>query len=129
MTESFSRDEGKKRKSVVRPAMMYGLERLVVLEGQVKKMQVAELKMVRWALGVTRKDTIRNRHIRRTAKIAKLDDNLKSGRLRWFGHLKRRKKKHKRRRVLEMDVSGGRKQGDQRGGGWMQQERVCGGME
>ena len=34
------------------------------------------LKMVRWALGVTRKDKIRNEYVRGTAKIAKLEDKL-----------------------------------------------------
>ena len=41
-------------KSVVRPAMLYGMETVAVTERQVGKMEVAELKMVRWALGVTR---------------------------------------------------------------------------
>ena len=57
-------------KSVVRPTMLYGMER------QEGKMDVAELKMVRWALGVTRKDKIRNKYVRGTAKIAKLGDKL-----------------------------------------------------
>ena len=39
-------------------------------------MKVAELKMVRWGLGVTRKDKIRNEYVRGTAKIAKLGDKL-----------------------------------------------------
>ena len=33
-------------KSVVRPAMLYGIETMAVTEGQVGKMKVAELKMV-----------------------------------------------------------------------------------
>ena len=40
-------------KSVVRPTMLYGMETVAVMERQVGKMEVAELKMVRWALGVT----------------------------------------------------------------------------
>ena len=42
------------------------------------KMEVAELKMVRWALGVTRKNKIRNEYVRGTAKIAKLGDKLRN---------------------------------------------------
>ena len=38
--------------------------------------------MVRWALGVTRKDKIRNEYVRGTAKIAKLGDKLWNARLR-----------------------------------------------
>ena len=56
--------KGKMYKSVVRPAMMYGMDTVAVTGRQVKKMEVAELKMVRWSLGVTRKDRIRNRYIR-----------------------------------------------------------------
>ena len=58
-----ARVKGKIYKSVVRPAMMYGLETVAMTERQVKKMEVAELKMVRWALGVTRKDLIQSRYI------------------------------------------------------------------
>ena len=38
-------------KSVVRPAMLYNMETVAVTERQVANMEVAELKMVRWALG------------------------------------------------------------------------------
>ena len=50
--------KGKMYKSVVRPAMLYGTETMAVTQRQVGKMEVAELKMVRWALGVTRKEMI-----------------------------------------------------------------------
>ena len=51
--------KGKMYKSVVRPTMLYGIEMVAVTERQVGKMEVAELKMVRLALGVTRKYKIR----------------------------------------------------------------------
>ena len=49
--------------SVVRPAMVYGLETVAVTKKQVEEMEVAEMKMLRFAMGVTRKDKIRNKHI------------------------------------------------------------------
>ena len=52
-----TRVEGKMYKSVVRPAMFYGMQTVAVTERQVGKVELAELKMVRWALGVTRKET------------------------------------------------------------------------
>ena len=67
--------------------MLYGMETVAVTERQVGKMDVAELKMVRWALGVT-KGKIRNEYVRGTAKIAKLGDKLRNARLRWYGHVK-----------------------------------------
>ena len=52
--------KGKMYKSVVRPTILYGMETVAVTERQMGKMEVAELKMVRWALAMTRKDKIRN---------------------------------------------------------------------
>ena len=72
-------------KSEVKPAMLYEMEAVAVTERQVGKMEVAGLKMVRWALGVTRKDKIRNEYARRIAKIAKLGDKFWNARLRWYG--------------------------------------------
>ena len=106
-----ARVKGKMYRTVVRPALMYGMETVALTGRQVKKMEVAELKMLRLALGVSRKDRIRNRHVRGTAKIAKLGDKLRSGRLRWFGHVKRREQEYVGRRVLEMAVPRKRKRG------------------
>ena len=57
------------------------METVAVTDGQMGKMEVAELKMVRW--GVTRKDKIRNEYVRGTAKIAKLGEKLRNARLRY----------------------------------------------
>ena len=70
-----------KVKSVVRPTMLYRMETVAVTERKVGKMEVAELKMVIWALTVTRKDKIRNEYVRETAQIAKLGDKLRNARL------------------------------------------------
>ena len=102
--------KGKMYKSVVRPAMLYGMEMVVVTERQVGKMEVAELKMVRWALGVTRKDKIRNEYVRGTATIAKLGDKLRNARLGWHGHVKRREG-FVGKTMMEMAVPGRRKRG------------------
>ena len=81
------------------------------LDMQVGKMEVAELKMVRWALGVTRKDKIRNEYVRGTAKIAKLGDKLRNARIRWYGHVKRREEGYVGKTMMEMAVPGRRKTG------------------
>ena len=73
-------------------------------------MEVAELKMVRWALGVTRKDKIRNEYVRGTAKIAKLGDKLRNARtLVWPREKERRRLRGKT--MMEMAVPGRRKRG------------------
>ncbi|KAK3574186.1 hypothetical protein QTP86_004411 [Hemibagrus guttatus] len=61
---------------------------------EVKKrvLEVAELKMLRFSLGVTRLDRIRNEYIRGTAHVGRLGDKVREARLRWFGHVQRREK-------------------------------------
>ena len=58
--------------SMLRPAMVYGLETVAVTKKQVEEMEVAEMKMLRFAKGVTRKDKIRNEHIRSTVNVERL---------------------------------------------------------
>ena len=106
--------KGKMYKSVVRPATLYGMETVAVTERQVGKMEVAELKMMRWALRVTRKDKIKNEYLRGTAKIAKLGDKLRNTRLRWYGHVKRREAGYVGKTMMEMAVPDRRKTGRQR---------------
>ena len=55
-----ARVKGKVYSSVVRPAMVYGLETVAITKKQAKEMEVAEMKMLRFPMGVTRKDKIRN---------------------------------------------------------------------
>ena len=46
-------------KSIFRLTILYGMETVAVMERQMGKMELAELKMVRCALGMTKKDKIR----------------------------------------------------------------------
>ena len=55
-----ARVKGRVHSSVLRPAMVYGLETVAVTKKQVEVMEVAEMKMLRIAMGVRRKDKIRN---------------------------------------------------------------------
>ena len=64
--------KGQLYKTMVRPAMMYGIETLAVTKAQERKMQVAEMKMLKWSLGITRKDRIRNEEIRKIVKVGTL---------------------------------------------------------
>ena len=103
--------KGKLYSSVVRPAMVYGFETVVVTKKQVEEMEVAEIKMLRFAIGVTRKDKIRNEYIRSTVKVERLAMKMREGRLRWYGHVMRRNQEYVRRRVMEMELPGKRKRG------------------
>ncbi|KAK3566328.1 hypothetical protein QTP86_032350 [Hemibagrus guttatus] len=85
-----ARIKGKVYRTVVRPAMLYGLETVSLRKRQESELEVAELKMLRFSLGVTRLDRIRNEYIRETAHVGRLGDKVREARLRWFGHVQRR---------------------------------------
>ena len=53
----------------VRPAVVYGLETRAATKKQVEEMEAAEMKMLRFALGSTRKNKTRNKYIRSTVKV------------------------------------------------------------
>ncbi|KAK3562020.1 hypothetical protein QTP86_024802, partial [Hemibagrus guttatus] len=72
-------------------------ETVSVRKRQESELEVAELKMLRFSLGVTRLDRIRNEYIRGTAHVGRLGDKVRETRLRWFGHVQRREKRGKGR--------------------------------
>ncbi|XVF73167.1 hypothetical protein PTKIN_Ptkin12aG0179600 [Pterospermum kingtungense] len=74
----------------IRPALLYGSECWAVKRQDEHKMSVAEMRMLRWMCGKTRKDRVRNETIRADLKVASIDDKMRENRLRWFGHVMRR---------------------------------------
>ena len=101
-----ARVKGKVYSSVVRPAMVYGLETVAVTKKQVDEMEVAEIKMLRFAMRVTRKDKIRNEHIRSNVEVERLETKMREGRLRWYGHVMRRDQEYVERKMMEMELPG-----------------------
>ncbi|KAK3511278.1 hypothetical protein QTP70_034775 [Hemibagrus guttatus] len=106
-----ARIKGKVYRTVVRPAMLYGLETVSLRKRQESELEVAELKMLRLSLGVTRLDRIRNEYIRGTAHVGRLGDKVREARLRWFGHVQRRESDYIGRRMLDMELPGRRQRG------------------
>ena len=87
--------------------MVYGLERVAVTKKKVEEMEVAEIKMLRFAMGVTRKDKI----IRGTVKIEQLGMKRREGRVRWYRHVMKRDQEYVGRKMMEMELPGKRKRG------------------
>ncbi|KAK3544385.1 hypothetical protein QTP86_010144 [Hemibagrus guttatus] len=69
------------------------------------ELEVAELKMLRFSLGVTKLDRIRNEYIRGTAHVGHLGDKVREARLRWFGHVQRRENFQNTVRVCDVTES------------------------
>src|SRR3954471_22855587 len=70
--------------------MLYGAECWPTKRRHVQQLGVAEMCMLRWACGHTRKDRIQNYVIRERVGVAPIEEKLVQHRLRWFGHIQRR---------------------------------------
>ena len=79
--------QGEVYKTVVRPAMMYSAETWAVKKAQGKKLDVAEMRMLRWMSGVTKMDRIRNERNRGTTKVGEISKKVHESRLKWYGHV------------------------------------------
>ena len=67
--------------------------------------------MLRWMCGVTRRDTIRNEHIRGTTRVVQASKKITEKRLKWYGHVRRMKEEHIVRRMLDVNIPGKRRRG------------------
>lgn len=73
-------------RTVARPALLYSMETIPLTKVRELELQLAELKMLRFPLGVTRRAMIRNEYIRGTTPIRWFADNARKAMLKWFGH-------------------------------------------
>ena len=103
--------KGKIHQTVIQPALLYGLETLPQTKKSAKRLEVAEMKMCRWACGKTRRDRERNENIRERMKVTNIGVRCRRARLRWFGHVKRREESYVGRRLLSMEPPGRRGRG------------------
>ena len=103
--------KGKVYRTVVRPAMLYGAETWATTKRQESRIEVNEMRMLRWMCGVTRKDKIRNEHIRGTTKVVQASRKITERRLKWYGHVMRTEEDHVVRRVMTKAIPGKRKRG------------------
>lgn len=69
-----ARVKGKIYMMIVRPAMIYGLETVVLTKRQEPELVVPELNMLGFSLGATRMDRIWNKCIRWTAQAVLFGD-------------------------------------------------------
>ena len=76
---------------------------------QEKRMEVAEIKMLRFSIGKTRKGRIRNEEVRSRAGTVKLGQQLREMRLRRLGHIIRRGRSYVGRRMRSLVVGRRRK--------------------
>ena len=69
-------------KTVIKPTMTYGAEYLAVRKKDENRLQVAEMRMLRWIRGNTRNDHV----IQEDPKACQMPPFLRQKRLNWYGH-------------------------------------------
>jgi len=71
---------------VVRPALLHDAECWLVKRYHIQRMQVAEMRMIRWMCGHTGLDRIRNEVIISKIGVVSIEYKIREARFRWFGH-------------------------------------------
>ncbi|KAL6574232.1 hypothetical protein OROHE_001136 [Orobanche hederae] len=106
--------KGKFYRSAITPAMLYGSECWAMKKSLESKLEVAEMRMLRWSCGRTLLDKIPNGVFRYALEVAPISAKAREGRLRWFGHVRRRQASAPVRRVESLSIVGGRRRGRSR---------------
>ena len=78
--------------SCVRSSMTYGSKTRTLLVDVGLKFERAEMQMIRWMCGISLKDRRTNEELRRLVGVEPITTFIRSGRLRWYGHVMGRKK-------------------------------------
>ena len=95
-------------RTVIRLVLFYGAECWTIRK--IKGRELAEKNgyaNVRWILGVSLKDKIRNDKIRRRCGAEK----VKEARLGWYGHVMRRSEEEPIRSIMKLNIKGNRGRG------------------
>ncbi|GKE49722.1 hypothetical protein Tco_1480980 [Tanacetum coccineum] len=96
---------------MIRPAMLYGLEYWPITKAQANMVEVAKMRMLKWAYGKTILDMMSNGVFRAELDVNSIINKMREGRQRWFGHVERRPQTASVRRVEALSVDDARRRG------------------
>ena len=99
--------------AIIRPALTRGSECWAMKVTSKRKIATTEMRMLRGILGVSRREHMRNEEFRRILglHVSPIYEVMRSGRLRWFGHVQRRDANYVTCRVMELAIQGIRRRG------------------
>ncbi|GKB91563.1 hypothetical protein Tco_0963835 [Tanacetum coccineum] len=106
--------KGKFYRVAIRPALLYGSECWPITKALANRVEVAELRMLRWTCGRTLSDMIPNGVYRAELEVENIINKMREGRLRWFRHVRRIPQSAPVRRVEALVVDGLRRRGRQK---------------
>ena len=105
------RQKGRVYRSCVQSAMVYASETWAVRVEEEQRMERNENVMLRWMCGVTLRDKVPTAELRRRLGIEAVVDFMRQGRLRWFGHVKRKEVDDLASTCWNLEVAGSRSRG------------------
>jgi hypothetical protein len=103
--------KGKVYSVCVRSAMIYGSETWAMTSDQMKRLERAEMKMVRWMCGVTLAHRMKCADLRERLGIEPVSSVVGRSRLRWLGHVLRKNDDDWVKKVMSFEVEGSRGRG------------------
>jgi hypothetical protein len=77
-------------RTAIRPVMLYEAECWPPKRRHVQQLSIAEMCMLRWICGHTRRNQVRNDDIRERLGVAPVEQKLMQHHLRWFRHMQQR---------------------------------------
>ncbi|GKB86224.1 hypothetical protein Tco_0958496 [Tanacetum coccineum] len=101
--------KGKCYRVAIRSAILYGSECWPVIRAQANKVEVAELRTLRWTYGKTMLDMIPNGVFRTLLEVETIISKMRKGNKRWCGHVRRRPQQAPIRRFEALIVDGKRR--------------------
>ena len=90
--------------TVVRPVILYGGECWTTGMKEENILEKAEMRMLRRIKGVTVKDKMKSEDIRKELGVGSIKSKARESRLRWFGHVHRKKQESNLRQVMDMEI-------------------------
>ena len=93
--------KGKFYRIAIRSALLYGT---VIKRYHTQKMSVAEMRILRWMYGNTRRDKVRNEDICTKISVTSIEEKMRENSLQWFGHVRRRSTDAPVRRVDHINL-------------------------
>ena len=94
--------------------MIYGSETWALKKTEERKLERTEMRMLRWAMGISLREHLRNEEVRRRAGVDCITEVIRKSKLRWFGHLVRREDEEPIKKAWITPVEGRRSRGRQR---------------
>ena len=102
------RERAKVYCACVRPVLMYAVETWALTEKLECLLASCDQRMLRYMTKVRWQDRVTNEEVRERCGVEDLRVRIRTTRLRWFGHVKRREEDNILKRVYDMDIGGRR---------------------